>query len=797
MPRMTKTWIEPEEISPPPTLIEVVGGHPLVAETLARRGITDPGEAGAFLDPALYTPSPAAELPGLSRCADRIEKAIHDQETILVWGDFDVDGQTSTTLLVEALHNLGASVVYHIPNRAAEGHGIRVQTLADLLSPSPPFPNPYPPVEPAYVSPALLLTCDTGISEHEGLAYAQSQEMDVVITDHHELPECLPEVYATVNPHLLQNGHPLGSLPGVGVAYKLVEELYNRRGDTAGTNQYLDLVALGIVADVAEQTGDTRYLLQQGLKQLHNTHRLGLRALYESAQINPERLDEGQIGFGIGPRLNALGRLSDANSIVEFFTTDNPGTAQTHALRLEGLNQERRMLTDQVYGGALAQIERDPTLLDFSALVLAHPGWPNGVIGIVASRLVDKYGLPTILFNIQEDGSAHGSARSIPGVHITEAITAQSDLLTRFGGHAGAAGMSLPAEHLSEFRTRLSRTIRGLPAEIDLTPRLQIDAFLPLGVLSLDLVDDLERLAPFGAGNPSLNLATREVKLVSLRKIGRGLEHLRLVVEDRAGNHQDVLWWRADGELQPEVGTTFDLAYKAESNTFRGERRLQLIWVDFRSSQTFIEDVEKDKTAFEVIDFRSKPNPGHLANTIRAEDGVQFWAEGEAHTQLNGSHRHQLTPGKSLVVWSAPPNQVVFLDVIKMVKPEILYLFAVSPTMDSPKPFLERLSGLVKNVINNRKGSIHIDELAAAMAHSTRCVRVGLAWLTAGGNIKVDEVEDERGWVLHLAQGDGFEKGGLTEITAALKGLLDEASAYRKYFTTASVDSLIQGIERE
>ncbi|MBU0512679.1 MAG: single-stranded-DNA-specific exonuclease RecJ, partial [Chloroflexi bacterium] len=631
---MPKPWLPPQGISSPSALQEAIGGHPLVAQTLARRGITDPEAARAFLDPAHYTPAPPSDLPGLTRAADRIEQAIQRCETILVWGDFDVDGQTSTTLLVESLQGCGANVTYHIPVRLTEGHGIKPEILAKFLTPNPLTPNS--------LTPTLLLTCDTGIAAHEAVEFANSRGLDVIITDHHDLPETLPDAYAIVNPKLLPHPHPLITLPGVGVVYKLVEELMDRRAKTEdrrpktadrrpktedGTQSLapnlkspipnlqsqisnpqspisnlqspisnpqspisnpqspisnlqspipnlqspisnpqspisnLDLVALGIVADVAEQTGDARYLLQLGLQALRNTPRLGLQTLMEVAQIIPAQLDEGHIGFGIGPRLNALGRLSDANPIVAFLTTDDPARARVVAHQLEGLNERRKLLTDQIYQAALSQIERDRSLLDHAALVLAHPGWHTGVIGIVASRLVDRFGKPAILLSIEGDGSARGSARSVEGVHITEAIAAQKEMLTGFGGHPMAAGLSLPVENIPRFRRGLSRAVRAMIGDQPPEAALQIDAYLPLAELSLDLVDDLERLAPFGAGNPPLILATRGLKLVSHTVIGRTREHLRLVVADEAGNAQNVLWWRGAGEPLPDDGSRFDLAY--------------------------------------------------------------------------------------------------------------------------------------------------------------------------------------------------------------------------------------------
>lgn len=772
---MNKTWIEPQKISIPNDLIESVGGHPLVAETLARRGITAPEQARTFLDPDAYSPSPPSELPGLLQAADLIETAIENGETILVWGDFDVDGQTATTLLVEALQELGAKVSYYIPIRATESHGIKVDSLKKILS------------APGTSHPALLLTCDTGISEHEAIDYAKSQGLTVVISDHHDLPPLLPRADAIVNSKMAPEGHPLSTLPGVGVAYKLVEELYQRRGDShLASDCHLDLVALGIVADIALQTGDTRYLLQRGLEVLRRTPRLGLHSLFKNADIIPNQITEEQIGFGIGPRLNALGRLSDANPIVEFFTTTDPIRANVLASQLEGLNDKRRLLTDQIYQAALSQIEREPELLNFAALVLAHPQWPAGVIGIVASRLVEQFNKPTILLSSPEGEAARGSARSVEGVHISEAIAAQSDLLLGFGGHPMAAGLSIDPERIPDFRRGISRTIREMIGPAPPEATLHIDAYLDLDELSLDFVDDIERLAPFGPGNPALTLASRNLKLVSHTAIGRGRSHLRLVVEDESGKTQDVLWWRASEADLPQG--QFDMAYTLSANTFRGERRLQVVWQDYRQSAAAPLEGETKIPDIEIVDYRGETYPLPLLDQIKKENSLLF-AEGDAKQRLPfaGRDRNELFPAETLILWTTPPERRLLAEIIAQVSPKKVYFFIVDPGLDTPEAFLERLAGLVKHTLNAKNGRVSLDALAAAMAHKVDTVRVGLAWMEEKGLVTVQQAED--GKEIIISSG-GNASLAVDDIALTLKAMLTETSAYRAYLKTTAKDTL-------
>ncbi len=793
---MPRHWLKPKPISVPDDLKAAVGGHSLVAQTLARRGISDPDSARAFLDPNYYIPTPASELPGLNEAADHIERAIHGGESILVWGDFDVDGQTATTLLVEALRDLGAEVIYYIPIRATEGHGIQITSLQGQIE------TPRPGVS----TPSLLLTCDTGIAEHEAVDYAKARGLTVVITDHHDLPASLPNADAIVNAKLLPEGHPLSALPGVGVAYKLVEELYDRRRRTNNGEQmppslaahhsadkYLDLVALGIVADVALQTGDTRYLLQRGLEALRHSQRLGLQTLFKTAELIPDQLTEESIGFSIGPRLNALGRLSDANPIVEFLTTEDPGRANVIATQLEGLNNKRRLLTDQIYQAALSQIKAEPELLNFAALVLAHPQWPPGVIGIVASRLVERFNKPTILLSNPEEEPARGSARSVEGIHITAAIAAQSEMLLGFGGHPMAAGLSIDPQRIPDFRQALSRTIRAMTADAPPEPSLSIDAFTPLSTLTLEFVEDLERLAPFGAGNPPLTLACRDLKLVSHRPIGRARQHLQLVVEDQDGFSQDFLWWRGAGEELPR--TPFDLAFTVRTNTFRGERRVQAQWLEYRLSEGTTPEVAIEAPPLEIVDYRGERHPLPVLEGLKSHSDILLFAEGEAKRRLGGRDRLELAPAEKLILWTPPPGPRELGALLGAVSPQIVYLFGADPGLDEPEEFLGRLAGLVKHTLEAKDGLAHVPTLAAAMAHREATVRLGLAWLEEKGHIIVElptgdaSRSDAASEEVQLRAG-GNPGHALGDVAMALKSLLDETAAFRVYFKTTEKDSI-------
>lgn len=783
-----RTWIDPTHIPVSPELSQAVGGHPLVAQALVRRGLNEPQAALGFLNPDLYHPASPFELPDMDVAVDRLLRAIQGEETICVWGDFDVDGQTSTTLLVSALRQVGAQVVFHIPVRAIESHGIGVPILQQIIEKE---------------SPSLMLTCDTGVSAHAAVEYASQRGVEVVITDHHELPAELPPALAVVNPRRVLAGHPLSTLPGVGVAYKLVEALYESLGCAAELDQFLDLVALGIVADVAELRGDTRYLLQRGLKVLRQGERLGLQVMMDLAELKPERLSEEHIGFVLGPRLNALGRLGDANPVVELLTTHDQGRARQLAVELEGLNARRQLLTSQVFHSALSLLEQDPDLLGDAALVLAHPAWPAGVIGIVASRLVERLQKPVVLVAAPPGELGRASARSVEGVDITAAIASQALLLEGFGGHRMAAGFAIQPDRIPEFRKGLSRHIEQL-GELP-AASLVIDDYVRLDELSLDMAIELERLAPYGAGNPPLVLASRGVHLQSCAPFGRNREHLSVTVEDEQGASQQFTWWQAGDEfLDSDIlerlnspGCTIDLAYTIRSSTYRGQLELQLVWLDFRPNQPDRQALHT-RPRLEVVDYRKQEHPvAVLSRLLIEEEDLQVWVEGDAIRKLSqvglpGGRlfhpRHELKPGKGLVIWTAPPSRWVLKETLEQVNPQRVWLFCVDPYLDHPEEFLKRLAGLAKYALQRQGGQVELEKLAAAMAHRQITVRKGLEWLEAKGEIRVESVDNQQ---VKLSIGDRQSHPQLEQVFLELNLLLEETAAFRTYFYRAESDFML------
>lgn len=744
-------WQLVQPVFVPDELRNFVGGHAIVAERIAHIGITDVDAANAFLDPNAYAVTSPFELPDMDRAVERLQRAIQLNEPILIWGDFDVDGQTATTLLFTALRNLGANVQYHVPLRDGEGHGINLPKLREWLA----------------RGVKLIITCDTGITSHEAVNVASAAGVDVIITDHHLLGDTLPTALAVINPMRLPVGHKLRELPGVAVAYELIAALTSKSCD-----ELLDLVALGIVADVAELKHETRYLLQRGLTMMRATTRPGLLALLQSAEVNQLAMDESDIGFKLAPRLNAQGRMGNAADSVELLSTSDAARAADLAYQLEQMNARRKLESQLVEDSAHNLLEREPSLLDYAAIVLSHPDWKGGVAGIVANRLAEAYHKPVVLL-CEENENAFGSARSVAGVNITDALKACREKLTKFGGHAMAAGLSLRREDVFEFRRLLSRAVRSMTAEIAEEPTLAIDSYVLLKEITREFEQDIRRLAPFGNGNPALTLATTDLRLIRKRKLGRKGDHLELIVADDAGNQQRVLWWNVGERELP--GGRFDLAYNLRLSRFNNEAELVLEFVDLQPRESETIEISSED-AFQIEDCRSDDPHAKLAEILATHPDAIVWRE--ADSSVAGCNRTELRPAETLIVWTSPPGPDEWNAALERVKPRRVMFFGQNPTELSLESLLQRLGGLLKFALSSKGGETTIQELAAAMAQRDDAIRYGLRWFQFKGLISVELRASGK---LKLSQGGGEDnQSEQSAMEKLLRNALEEIAAFRR-----------------
>lgn len=533
----------------------------LLREVLWRRGHHDQEAARAFLRPSRFRlPEPDA-YPSLMVAVDRLFLAIDQRQPICVWGDYDADGQTATALLVGVLRSLDAVVSYHVPKRLHDDRGLDCVMLERL----------------AAEGCRVVLTCDCGTSDAQEVAWARELGIDVVITDHHQQMGPLPAAVAICNSSHLPKDDPLWGLPGVAMAYILARALYRRAGRPAEEHVQLDLVALGIVADVAPLTPTNRALLARGLTRIWQGPRPGVRALLDLTGWPAWELDSEPISFKLAPALNAAGRLADACLGVRLLLADEPLAAQSLAAQLWGYNCERRRLTAALECELRADLAAQPP--GAGAVVLAGTGWHPGLIGLAASHLMHELGCAVaVISRDPEGGPARGSVRAGRHVDILAVLAAQADLLDHWGGHAHAAGFALADERIAAFRERFTAAVSRLGACPG--PTLPIDAMVPWSTLAADTLGaespyaTLMRLAPFSEGNRPPILAATGLHVVAQRPVGAGNRHTKLILVDQERVSQEVMWWNSDPAWQPEG--LVDVACTLSSNEWQGNARLRL-----------------------------------------------------------------------------------------------------------------------------------------------------------------------------------------------------------------------------
>ncbi|HEU5090317.1 MAG TPA: single-stranded-DNA-specific exonuclease RecJ, partial [Roseiflexaceae bacterium] len=469
-----RQWVL-REAAPPAFLAQMRGYHPIVATLLYQRGLHDREQVDAFLNmeygKGVHNPF---SMRGMEAAARRIATAIAEQEPIAVYGDFDTDGVTAVTLLVQAITAMGGDIRPYIPHRLREGYGLNTEAIDQL----------------ANEGVRLLVTVDCGISNVAEVAHAKSHNIDVIVTDHHTPPEQLPDALVVVNPKQPGESYPFPQLVGVGIAFKLVQGLtkLGLRPPGLTRDQLLDVVALGTVADMGALTGENRVLVKYGLDAINQTRRPGLQALITAAGLAQGRITSGDIGFMLGPRLNAAGRLEDARLAYQLLLADDAAVAKTLAAELNDANSRRQQVTRDVQAAAL-QHARERGKLDNRIVVLDDESYPAGIVGLVAARLVDELARPVLLIGHDERGS-RGSARSVPGFNIVEALATCADLLERYGGHSAAAGFTIQNEHIPALEARLlAYAADRLPSNPTLT--LDVDADVPLASLSWELLAQL------------------------------------------------------------------------------------------------------------------------------------------------------------------------------------------------------------------------------------------------------------------------------------------------------------------
>jgi len=533
-----------------------VGLSSEVACLLLQRGIKDESSLKKFLEPSLEDLHDPYLLHDMDKAVDRIRQAIEQGELILVYGDYDADGMTSASIVKESLEQLGAECLVYLPNRFTDGYGPNASVYKYFIGQQ---------------GVSLIVTVDNGVAGHEAIDLAQSMGVDVIVTDHHSMPEVLPDAYAIVHPEHPEADYPFKQLAGCGVAFKLACALLEEV-----QVELLDLVAIGTIADMVSLTDENRIMVQYGLEVLRNTQRIGLQELFEIAGISSSDITEETVGFQLAPRLNALGRLDDPNPAIDLLTGFDDEEVHEIALMIQEKNEERKEIVQAIYDEAKNMV--DPSK---SVQVLSKEGWNPGVLGIVAGRLLEELGQTVIVLNI-EDGRAKGSARSIEAVDIFEALDPHRALFIAFGGHAGAAGMTLEAAQLDALSEILETYVKDKGIDAKGKSKLYLDEELDLESLSLDAVKSFEKLAPFGMDNQKPVFYIRDFQVENARSMGAGDSHLKLKISKGTANFEVVAFGQGAKATEFAQTKQLELAVTLSVNQWNGQTTLQLIMVDAR-----------------------------------------------------------------------------------------------------------------------------------------------------------------------------------------------------------------------
>ncbi len=547
---------------------------PLVARILVLRGLKDPEDARRFLSSSLRSDLPAPFLmAGMEKAAERLVRALEKKELICVWGDYDVDGTTGAAVLVSFLKEIGGEAIYYVPHRIDEGYGLNFEGLKRLSS----------------QGVRLVVSVDCGISNHKEVELAQGLGLDVVIVDHHQPPQELPPAFAIINPHRSDCPFPDKGLSGAGLAFYLIIGLRAKLreigwfsgSDSPDIRRYLDVVTLGTIADMVPLKGVNRILTRRGLIELAGSTRPGMIALKQVARVSPGEVGVGQVAFQLGPRINAAGRMDAGLKVVEMLTTESHEVALRIAQELDEHNRERQAMEAQVLEEALSQVDGDPRFRDRYSIVLGREGWHPGVLGIVASRIVERFHRPTVVIAFSQ-AEGKGSARSVRGFHMVEGLRRCADVLEKFGGHEYAGGLSIKQEKFPIFLDRFEEVVRDYLAPEDLIPVLEVDAYLNFPEIGLSLAREIDALQPFGIGNPEPLFMTRAVEIAERRDFS-GVSRFRL---RQGGKSLGAVAFKWSYDFPASSGTTVDLVYRLNENEWNGTSAVELRIVDCRPSAT-------------------------------------------------------------------------------------------------------------------------------------------------------------------------------------------------------------------
>lgn len=715
----------------------------LIKRLLSSRGIIKDEDVEEFLNPLQTKLSSPYIFTDMEKCVERLSKAIDNKEKIIIYGDFDADGVTSTSLLFRTFSHLGADVNYFIPDREKEGHGLDTKSLVKIMT---------------TVKPKIVITVDCGISNIEAIKFLNSFKIDVIITDHHEAPEELPEALAIINPKVpnaldknitTKEIESITSLAGVGVAFKVAQALLSHYEKTEFVSEILPFAAVGTVADIVPLIGENRHIVLKGLDLISQGKHKGLKRLLESAGY---KVDQGvtseNIAFGIAPRINASGRLDTVEDALKVMLSDNPQEIEMAVQSLNEFNKIRQTLCQETFAQADEMLKKEGN--KNPAIILFNPEWKVGIIGIVASKLVEKYYKPTFLMTYyDETKQIRCSARSIEGVHLYDVISQIGSLLDGFGGHSMAAGLSFSPEKtpFKLVKENLNQTIKEIINGKNLKPFINIDLVLKPEDVTVDLVEQISHLEPFGASNPPPLFAIKDLAVKDKKLMGENKDHLKITGISGTAEFPCIRW--SQGDISLKNGDVFDLAFHPQINEFMGKTSVQLIIEDIHSPYLKEED-EGINSDLKIYDHRKKTGILPQVNDYvkNSKQNILIFAESRAicselklYEALSKRcvSRENLHPCDTLMIFDYPADKETFDKILEETSPKYLHLMNYEIKYFEETEFLKTFIGMLKFASNNSNGKVELLRCASYLGKSLKLIEMMFELFEEVGFIKIIE----------------------------------------------------------
>jgi len=735
----------------PKELLKACNNNDIFAKVLYNRGIRNLEDLRKYTDYRNYKLYSPMEFPPMKEACKMIKESLDNKEKIAVYGDYDVDGITATSILVLGLRSLNASVIYHVPDRFSEGYGMNLEVVEKLYE----------------QGIKTIITCDCGISNFNEISRAKELGMKVILTDHHNIGEKIPDADVVINYKLLPSGHPVREISGCATAYFLIKSLYEYLGREMEDN-YLDLVALSIISDVIPLKDESRILFQKGFEELKAPKRLGLKALLDL--INIEDMSVEDIGFQITPRLNAVGRMDTARTAVELFLSDSEDVAKSLAIEIDRFNTDRKNIQNDIYVEAKQLVETQKK--NKKILVLFGENWHHGIIGIVAGRLCEEYKKPCIILSRNENGDVVGSARSTEWLNIYETLTKFSELLIKFGGHSQAAGLSLKYENLEKLTEEIENYADVYLAE-NYEEIVLVDYMLPFNSISEELFEILKLGEPYGEGFPAPKFVTSGVKILR-ETINKGTHHFMTLVDSTGKEIATTLW-----NYGPEVlqGKECTVIYDIYRDTYNGRNEIKI-----KIQDIIFEHVEITENKVNWIDRRNVD----ITDVISEYKDCTLFYEGPLMFKpnlptINCKHNEKIS---TLVLYSLPKSNKILQEVIENTCPNCVVLnYSYIPKYDAMS-FQKSFMGMIKNVINNSNGKVFAKDLANLLQVDEEFVYTYSRLLVELGYVKMESLENgELKYSINSAKKMSTDNRLANIVTRYLK----EKEEYVKYMVKSPI----------